>query len=162
MKKLLYLTISLSIISQNAQITFAAENQDSNTSITSNTVSNIAVNSSIASNTDSNSTVNAQNFNTEETQKSQNASTELDELDQLSLDGEKAGIVIEAPKQPSFLMNCVRKAGVALFLMPYIRMVNGYRNTKNFIIKWSAKTWNFVTGNNNTSKNSNNSNTVLQ
>jgi hypothetical protein len=69
-----------------------------------------------------------------------------DELDKLSEDAEKSGVIIEPISKPSYLMNIVRKCGVVFFLKPYVFVVDNYRITKNFIIKYATVAWEKIVG----------------
>ncbi|KKP26220.1 MAG: hypothetical protein UR12_C0038G0007 [candidate division TM6 bacterium GW2011_GWF2_30_66] len=124
MKKTYILTISLLFILSSNITNTQCEPQDNNNP-----------NSSIIgqeSNSDQNTTIKYEDLD--------------DKFDSFVIDAENNGLDVKPMEKPTYLMNMVQKVGIFFFLNPYIFVINKYRITKDFVIKYATITWETIVG----------------
>ena len=149
MKKVYILTISLLLSGSNFIIAQTGtqdnpNNQSENKSqIDEGKNNQIANTGNTGNNTDN--TINTSNTTYSEQNKAkyEEIPDKYDTLVNAAIDN---GLEVKPMEKPTYLMNIVRQLGVIFFLNPYIFIVDNYRITKDFVIKYATITWEAVVG----------------
>lgn len=133
MKKTYILTISLLLILGSNITNAQCEPQDNNNPKSSITGQESAsINNFNSNNTDQNKTIKSEDL--------------YDKYDNLVDDAEEIDIEIKPMTKPTYITSMVQKIAIFLFLNPYIFVVNNYRITKDFVIKYATITWESIVG----------------